>query len=153
MGDTQERADARAALSARLTNECPAWLEAWCRVAIGRSLLREPERDRVVLGIAEMLHVPARLGGVCPYLTGVASAEAAGALAGLDDVAGAVRLRDELAISQPAHPALMSPAVARLPRAAPTPAKHPPPPIKPSTDARDEDPKPPETTPADGEPK
>lgn len=153
VGDTQERADARAALAARLTIESPAWLEAWCRVAIGRSLLREPERNRVVLGIAEMLHVPARLGAVCPYLTGVALAEAASALAGLDDIAGAVRLRDELAMSQPAHPALMSPSVARLPRAAPTSAKRSPAPIKPSTDPRDEDPKPPETSPADGEPK
>lgn len=105
-GTAEERATARAALRDRLGREQPGWIEAWSRCAIGRSLLLEGDEDSRLLGIAELLKVPAILSDEVPYLTGVALAEAAVALADGGDVASAIRLRAEIAENLPDHPVL-----------------------------------------------
>jgi hypothetical protein len=81
----------------------PGWAEAWTRVALGRALLvrgaagdeaaRLAQDDVRNLGIVQLLHVPARLEGVSPYLAGVALAEVGAALDedGQTDAAGRVR--------------------------------------------------------------
>jgi len=146
-GDESLRTAAREALTARLGRALPAWTEAWCRVAIGRSLLKETAREARLLGVAELLELPARLEGASPYLTGVAMAEAAVALVGLDDVDGAVSVRADLQSRLPGHPALewepirgwsgVDPAFTQPPPAEPVaPAS----PITPSVDAAPGDP-------------
>jgi hypothetical protein len=106
IGDDAQRAAARQALAARLKKRPTAWIEVWCRVGIGRSLLREPSRDAQLLGVNELLEVPARLERVNPYLTGIALAEAAVALYNLNDKVGATRLRADLKDHFAGHPAL-----------------------------------------------
>ncbi len=114
IGNAAQRQQARGALESRLpTGGAPEggsalapWIEAWCRVAIGRSLLREESRETRQLGVIELLVVPARLSEVHPYLTGVALAEASVALADLGDPEGAGVLLDELRDRYPDHPVL-----------------------------------------------
>jgi len=104
-GDTAQRESARAQLRARIKGRPEPWVEAWCRAALGRSLLREDSAELKRLGVVELLHVPARLADECPYLTGVAMADAAVAMLSLGDRAGADRLRAELRENYPGHPA------------------------------------------------
>ncbi|HYE63134.1 MAG TPA: hypothetical protein VD997_14160 [Phycisphaerales bacterium] len=106
IGNENQRAAARQALAARLKKRPVAWIEVWCRVGIGRSLLREGSRDAQLLGVSELLEVPARLERVNAYLTGIALAEAAVALHTLGDHPGATRLRTELNDHFAGHPAL-----------------------------------------------
>jgi hypothetical protein len=106
IGDPAQRAAARKGLEARLKKRPPAWMEVWCRVGLGRSLLREQERDAQLLGINELLEVAARVERVNPYLTGIALAESAAALYRLGDMAGAVRVRADLLERFGGHPAL-----------------------------------------------
>jgi hypothetical protein len=105
VGDEAQRAGARRALAARLKKRPTAWVEVWCRVGVGRSLLREAGRDEQLLGVNELLEVAARLERVNPYLTGVALAESAAALHRLGDVAGATRVRNEMLERFSGHPA------------------------------------------------
>lgn len=105
-GEASERQAARAALKAMLTATTPAWQEVWIRVAIGRSLVRESGNDEQLLGLAEMLHVPARLSRINPYLTGTALAEAAVGVLRHGDTNGAIKLRQILVDRFPNHPAL-----------------------------------------------
>lgn len=116
IGDAAQRQSFRAALEARLPRQepspespgssLPSWMEAWCRVGIGRSLLREESPEQRRLGVIELLHVPARLSSAHPYLAGVALAEASVALAELGDAAGSGVLLDELRALYPSHPVL-----------------------------------------------
>lgn len=100
------RDTARSALRSRIKSKPPAWVEAWARVAIGRSLLLDDAPDSKRLGVIELLHLPARIPDDVPYLTGIALAESAVALHLLGDDAGADRLRSELATDYSGHPAL-----------------------------------------------
>lgn len=105
-GEADVRAEARAWLVDEIERYPGTWVEAWCRVALGRSLLREPsERDRR-LGVVQLLHLPARFSVNQPYLVGVALAESAVALARLGNRAGADLLYEELLDGDPDHPAL-----------------------------------------------
>jgi hypothetical protein len=109
-GSVEERAAARKELEAernraRRAGSSRAWVEAWCRLGLGRSLLREPDREQRRLGVIELLHLPARFGTSQPYLAGVALAEAAVALNQLGDAHGADSLLMELRDSYGAHPA------------------------------------------------
>lgn len=129
VGDASQRDAARTALVARLSprpsaNGTPSaeWIEVWTRAAIGRSLIREPSTEQKQLGIIELLHVPARLSSVHPYLAGTCLAEAAVTLADLGDRAGAARLAAELARDHPTHPVLDWPPVRTLIRASPPPS-------------------------------
>ncbi len=73
------------------------WVEAWCRAAIGRSLIREEGLTEKRLGVVEMLHVPARFADATPELAAMMLKEGAEVLESIGDAAGARRLRAELA--------------------------------------------------------
>gem|GEM_PF-974862 len=107
-GDQAQRASARTRLSARLsaTNQPATWVRAWCQTAVGRSLLRESGDEMQLLGVAELMSVPAAFEAACPYLTGLAMAEAATALFNLGDARGGAAIRQRLADRLPGHPAL-----------------------------------------------
>ncbi|MBX3358778.1 MAG: hypothetical protein KF745_10140 [Phycisphaeraceae bacterium] len=84
--DAGERREARVLLTERMNGVWlgadvrparAAWIEAWCRAGIGRSLLKEPDIDDRRRGVIELLHVPARFGDIQPRLAAVALALAA----------------------------------------------------------------------------
>lgn len=114
-GDAGQREAARQALRARLAGEPPAWQEAWCRVGLGRSLLLEPDADTVLSGVVQLMHLPARFGDEQPYLTGVALAESAVALARLGDTESAGVLERLLAQRYSGHPAIEWAELSRTP--------------------------------------
>ncbi len=125
--DPDKRKDARQLLLARLRQRMPAWEESWVRVGIGRSLLREQDGEERLIGLAHLLHVPARLRAAQPYLAGVALAETALVEAGLGNMPAAQRLKRDIMEGLPGHPALDMEALAAIgssPRgkAQPTPA-------------------------------
>lgn len=110
IGTPEQREEARQKLRARLSPPAsnatpqPAWLEAWCRAGLGRSLLMEDSAELKRLGVVELLHVPARFARTHPYLAGIALAEAAATLRELGDDAGATVLTQELLTMYPTHP-------------------------------------------------
>ncbi|RMH10208.1 MAG: hypothetical protein D6695_11830 [Planctomycetota bacterium] len=108
-GDAGQRAQARIQLGEIMaaTRVDRPWVEAWCRFAIGRSLLREDDREQRRLGVVEMLHLPARFADSMPYLSGQALAEAIIALDAMGDSAGATSLLMELRERYASH-AVMS---------------------------------------------
>lgn len=107
IGEGTDRASARAALSARIDREeTPAWVEAWCRAGIGRSLVVEQDERQVRAGVIELLHVPARFSRQTPHLSALALAEAAVAMDRLGDTASAGLIRGELVKRHPGHPAV-----------------------------------------------
>jgi hypothetical protein len=112
IGTDQERKDARARLTRRVATlgispddldgesagnvpSAGRYIESWCRVAIGRSLVREATPAEVRQGLIEMLHAPARFGDVTPELANLALLDAAAVLHGLGDEKAAAVLRDE----------------------------------------------------------
>lgn len=122
-GTAEVRKEARRLLGERLAQRQTQWMEAWLRVGIGRSLMRETTLEEQLLGVAEMMQVPARLRGASPYLAGVALASAAMQAAGTNPVA-AWTLKKEMMDTLPGHPALDLEAVrsvrpAKAGRAAP----------------------------------
>lgn len=104
IGDDAARATARAELAVTIEGGVPAWAEAWARVAMGRSLLAEASREDQLLGIAELLRVPAALQAEQPYLAGLALSEAVQAADRLGMGDGADRLEDEFQRAFPGHP-------------------------------------------------
>ncbi|MFO0833826.1 MAG: hypothetical protein U0638_02560 [Phycisphaerales bacterium] len=110
-GETNAREAARRDLLKRLEGSPPAWLEAWVRAAVGRSMLKESDPEVRRRGVLHLLHVPARFSSDSPYLAGIALAEAARALLELGDRDGADVIRAELLRDHPAHPALDWPGV------------------------------------------
>jgi len=106
-GDEVERGDARRILVSLRDKPGAAdgWIEAWCRLGIGRSLLREADPETRRLGVVELLHLPARFNSSQPYLAGVALAEAAVALDEIGDSAGGASLLAELRDSYSTHAA------------------------------------------------
>jgi hypothetical protein len=108
VGDEATRSAAREALASRLTGSMPAWRRAWVLAGVGRSLTRETDRERRLRGVATLLEIPATVERACPYVTGLAMAEAAATLADLGDGVGAERVRAELAARLPGHAALAS---------------------------------------------
>jgi len=105
IGVIEVRRDARRLLAERLTQRQSQWMEAWARVGLGRSLMRESAVEDQLVGVAQMLHVPARLRGASPYLAGVALGSAA-VHASAGNQAGAWKLKRELQDTLPGHPAL-----------------------------------------------
>lgn len=107
-GDAEQRAAARAQLTEMMgvAGKDRAWVEAWCRVGIGRSLLREQDSEQKRLGVVQLLHVPARFSDSLPYLAGQALAESAVAMEGLGDAAGARSLLLELREQYGSHAVL-----------------------------------------------
>ncbi|QQS08330.1 MAG: hypothetical protein IPK69_10045 [Phycisphaerales bacterium] len=101
LGDESTRAKARSELRGMIEARSGGWVEAWVRVGIGRSLLLEPDEESRLMGIAELLHVPARLERHSAALTALALAEASAALEAMGDSAGAAKLKQELVVRYP----------------------------------------------------
>lgn len=128
-GDPEQRENARKSLRERTRSwpgggPTPAWAVAWCRAAIGRSLLLEPNLDRRQAGLIELLSIPAELASAHPYLSGLALAESAATLHALGDRTAATTLATELALRYPGHPALdwdMIRPLQRAPESTPAP--------------------------------
>jgi hypothetical protein len=91
-----------------------SWMEAWCRIGLGRSLIREEESGARLRGVIELLHLPARFGTEHPNLAGVALADAAVTMAELGDVEAARSLKDELIAKFPNHPVLAWDPLAKI---------------------------------------
>ncbi len=104
--DERGRRSARTQLLEQLERNLATWREAWSRIAIGRSLLMEPDEDERALGVVHLLHVPARFGSGQPFLVGVALAEASRELDRNGHHTGAALLRAELIARDENHPAL-----------------------------------------------
>ena len=104
--DAGSRETARAALLARIgTPDTPAWIEAWCRAGIGRSLVVEADADTRRRGVLSLLHIPARFARTQRHLAAMCLAEASVVLERNGDAASASILRSELARVFPDHPA------------------------------------------------
>ncbi|GAB4383628.1 MAG: hypothetical protein Kow0022_03940 [Phycisphaerales bacterium] len=107
-GDAEQRTGAREKLGQIMGSAARdrPWIEAWCRLAIGRSLLRESEVEERRLGVIEMLHLPARFADQLPYLAGQALAESVVAMDELGDAAGSTSLLLELQERYASHAVL-----------------------------------------------
>lgn len=105
-GSEQERSFYRNRLRLGLESDLNTWREAWRRAGIGLSYLLESDEDSVMLGVLELLHIPARFGTTQPQLAGLAMAHAAAGLDRLGYETQALKLRDELRSRYPGHPAL-----------------------------------------------
>ncbi len=106
-GDETTRRRSRDALMVRAEATRGTWIEAWCRAAIGRSLLREADEEQIRLGIVSLLTVPALFEEELPHLAALCLAEAAASLdldLGMHD--DALRVARELASRFPGHEAL-----------------------------------------------
>lgn len=105
-GNPEVRASARRVIADALKATDQPWLEAWYRAALGRSLVLEADRETRLLGVAQLLHIPARLAPAQPYLAGLCLAEASATMRDLGDTQAADRLRDELIRTYPDHPSI-----------------------------------------------
>jgi len=105
IGDDAARREARAALTARLKAGATGWIEAWCRVGIGRSLMVESDAESVRDGVLQLLTLAAREDASDAYLTGIALAEASAALRAAGDTRGAMTVLVDLVRRLPDHPA------------------------------------------------
>ncbi len=104
---------ARARLRDGVDREPGDWRECWRRVALGRSLLMEDSPDARDLGVAHLLHAPARFARVLPRLASVALTLAADEYERRGDSDAARRLRDERSLLEPGSPhTAISPAPA-----------------------------------------
>ena len=123
VGDASRRAAARAQLQGLIGLETTEpWLEAWCRAAIGRSLIRESDTTERIRGVIEMLHVPARLQSAVPALAATCLAEAAVVLHEFGDESAAARLKQELLEQHADHPAAAWSRLGEIPAAPAAPA-------------------------------
>lgn len=113
LGDDAQRRDARRSLQERITGGSQPWIEVWCRVAVGRSLLMEKNEEDRRLGLGSLAYVASRSAPEDAYLTGLALAEMALALSADGNEAAASVLANEAADRFPDHPALESPQMAR----------------------------------------
>ena len=96
-GTPPERAAARAALTSRLVSpDLAPWLDAWCHVALGRSLVRESDPGLRRQGVLHLLQAPARLGRSAPYLASLSLLEAAQTMQALGEPDAAASIRAEL---------------------------------------------------------
>lgn len=108
-GNEAQRKAARAALESRLEGEGDAgssgWVECWCRLALGRAMLREGDDATRRLGVIHLMHVPARFARLSPMMASMALADAAAGLNELGDAAGAQAVKAELLARYPRQPA------------------------------------------------
>jgi hypothetical protein len=126
-GDAKAREAARASIEQRLSRAAhpeigkvkvapmPAWLEAWLRMGLGQSFIRESDEHLRMRGVIELLHVPARFGSEQPNLAGIALADAAVVMAGAGDADAASALKSELLARYPGHPVLEWEALVKIP--------------------------------------
>ncbi len=91
IGSPEQREGARKKLGELIDSDPGVWAESWCRIALGRSLLREPDKAEHRRAVIEFLHVPSHL-DVSPRVTGLALAFAADALIELGELDQAQRV-------------------------------------------------------------
>lgn len=72
------------------------WIEAWCRLGIGRSFLREPEAGDRRKGLLELMYLPAVFAERLPLPTAMGLAEAAAELEKMGDAEAARTLRADV---------------------------------------------------------
>jgi hypothetical protein len=96
IADAATRAKARSALIARLSTETSEWKRQWIHAGVGRSLIRESERDQKLLGIDALLQVGGDSDIVSGDLGAVCLAEALVALHDLGEMGGASSLKADL---------------------------------------------------------
>jgi len=121
ISDDPVRTGARRELERELTRvAAKPWLEAWLRVAIARSLLRDQTRQAKLEALAQLAHLPARLSESSPALTAMALSEMAIELNELGETGAALAIRDELVAFAPDTPALEQEPMRRWPRSKPT---------------------------------
>lgn len=106
-GSAEARAVHRSRLRLGLEQDIDTWREAWRRAGLGMSYLAEGDDENALLGVLELLHLPARFGTTQPQLAGLALAHASAALERLGYGDTAERLRDELRTKFAQHPALV----------------------------------------------
>lgn len=122
IGDQPNRLASRAALDARLNRaETSDWIRAWCRTAIGRSLILETDPESKRRGTLELLTAYVAYADEDPNLAAIALSEAAHTLTALGDQAGADRLWLLAGEDFPGHPALDELAVRRAQLRSPKP--------------------------------
>jgi hypothetical protein len=121
IGGPEVRAAARAELEKEQSLGNDRWRAVWATIAIGRSLVREPDEGDRRRGILELLAVHALDAEVAPYLTGIALADAALAAEALGDDRAASAIRADLRRQFPNHPVRERPELAdsRVPGARP----------------------------------
>ena len=112
IGGAEARAAAREALSRELDTREDRWRAVWAALAIGRSLLREPDPADQRRGILTLLSIHASDADAAPYLTGFALADAALAAERIGDLNAADTIRADLARSYPNHPVRRLPGLA-----------------------------------------
>lgn len=106
--DPPLRAAGRAELRELLATVTGSWREAWCRAAIGRSYLREPDPMQRDLGMLELLHLPARFADDQPMLTSLALGAVLAELRTRGDSDDAAIIDAQLRAIDPNHPSLRS---------------------------------------------
>ncbi len=112
IGGAEVRAAARESLLKELDTREGRWRSVWASLAIGRSLLREPDPADQRAGILTLLSIHATDADVTPYLTGIALADAALAAERLGDDDAADTIRADLAREYPDHPVRQLPGLA-----------------------------------------
>ncbi|MBS0191610.1 MAG: hypothetical protein U0573_11140 [Phycisphaerales bacterium] len=85
--DATVRSEARSRLIGRISSTTPAWMLAWCRLGLGRSLLMEDDAEQRRLGTLSLLWVASRP-DADPWLASLALGDAARGLAALGDWQG-----------------------------------------------------------------
>jgi hypothetical protein len=105
-GDEATRARACDQLRLRMAAAPAPWIAAWCRAALGRSMLKSTDEETRLLAIAELSTVPAAYEFACPYLTGVCMAEAAVTMNSMGDTKAAGAIRQRMTERLAGHPAL-----------------------------------------------
>lgn len=105
-GDETGRRTASEALVSLAASDPGSWREAWARHAIGSALVQSDNDRTRLLGVVQLLHLPARFSNTQRYLTGLALAKASIEFRRRGEDARAATLRAELEQTMPAHPAI-----------------------------------------------
>lgn len=105
--ESAEARRAAEALESTARADAGAWREAWARYAIGASRLGADDERTRLLGVVELLHLPARFAQSQRYLTGLALARSSIEFRRRGEDARAATLRSELERTMPAHPAIV----------------------------------------------
>ncbi|MHC4977192.1 MAG: hypothetical protein ACYTF7_11390 [Planctomycetota bacterium] len=104
-----QRGRARQSLAQRIEGNPDTWIEAWGRVAMGESLIREgmdeQNEELVIRGVLELLHLPSRFDRTQLYLSGYAMVRASEALEHTGDSRASETLSSVLLEEHPLHPA------------------------------------------------
>jgi len=123
------RSESRQRLTSRLGADVPLWKQVWVRLALGRSLIMEPEADERRAGVLNLLWIASRPAAPTP-LVALALGSATRGLVLLADFEGARSLLADLERRFVGDPILDSPGIASARRAvlqaAPPPPAPPP---------------------------